>query len=170
MKGKWKERLKLVELNLKAGRQARAASAFEQALEYFTLGLDLLGVAAWKRYYPLALSLHEEATEMSWLCGRFELMEKLVGAIEGGGFTPVGGLKAETSDFRIIAATNKDLKEQVKKGLMREDFFYRIHIIPIHLLPLRERKEDIPLLIEHFMQNHAPQRTCPKSPSVSWKL
>ena len=80
-------------------------------------------------------------------------------------------LKAsETSDFRIIAATNKDLKEQVKKGLMREDFLYRIHIIPIHLPPLRERKEDIPLLIEHFMQNHPPQRTCPKSPSLSWKL
>ena len=90
------------------------------------------------------------------------LQAKLLRAIEGGGFTPVGGLKAETSDFRIIAATNKDLKEQVKKGLMREDFFYRIHIIPIHLPPLRERKEDIPLLIEHFMQNHPPSKNLPK--------
>ena len=89
------------------------------------------------------------------------LQAKLLRAIEGGGFTPVGGLEAETSDFRIIAATNKDLKQQVKKGLMREDFLYRIHIIPIHLPPLRERKEDIPLLIEHFMQNHSPSKNLP---------
>ena len=82
LKDKWKERSHLAELNLKAGRQVRAASAFEQALEYFTLGLDLLGAAAWKRHYPLTLSLHEEATEMSWLCGRFELMEKLAGAVK----------------------------------------------------------------------------------------
>ena len=89
------------------------------------------------------------------------LQAKLLRAIEGGGFTPVGGLETETSDFRIIAATNKDLKEQVKKGLMREDFLYRIHIIPIHLPPLRERKEDIPLLIEHFMQNYPPSKNLP---------
>ena len=82
VKDKWKERSKLAELNLKAGRQARAASAFEQALEYFTIGLELSGATAWKRQYPLALSLHEEATEMSWLCGRFELMEKLAGAVK----------------------------------------------------------------------------------------
>ncbi len=89
------------------------------------------------------------------------LQAKLLRAIEGGGFTPVGGLEAETSDFRVIAATNKDLKEQVKKGLMREDFLYRIHIIPLHLPPLRERKEDIPLLIEHFMQNYPPSKNLP---------
>ena len=82
VKDKWKERSKLAELNLEAGLKARAASAFEQALEYFTIGLDLLGAAAWKRHYPLTLSLHEEATEMSWLCGRFELMEKLAGAVK----------------------------------------------------------------------------------------
>ena len=82
VKDKWKERSHLAELNLEAGRQARVASAFEQALEYFIIGLDLIGVAAWKRHYPLALSLHEEATEMSWLCGRFELMEKLAGAVK----------------------------------------------------------------------------------------
>ena len=89
------------------------------------------------------------------------LQAKLLRAIEGGGFTPVGGLEAESSDFRVIAATNKDLKQQVKKGSMREDFLYRIHIIPIHLPPLRERKEDIPLLIEHFMQNHSPSKNLP---------
>ena len=82
VKDKWKERSRLAGLNLKAGLKARAASAFEQALEYFTIGLDLLEAAAWKRHYPLALSLHEAATEMSWLCGRFELMEKLAGAVK----------------------------------------------------------------------------------------
>ena len=81
VKDKWKERSKLAELNLEAGLKARAASAFEQALHYFTIGLELSG-AAWKRHYPLVLSLHEEATEMSWLCGRFDLMEKLVGAVK----------------------------------------------------------------------------------------
>ena len=82
VKDKWKERSQLAELNLEAGLKARAASAFEQALEYFTIGLELLGVAAWKRQYSLALSLHEAATEMSSLCGRFELMEKLAGAVK----------------------------------------------------------------------------------------
>ena len=82
VKGKWKERSHLAELNLEAGLKARAASAFEQALEYFTIGLELLGASAWKRHYPLALSLHEEATEMSSLCGRFDLMEKLAGAVK----------------------------------------------------------------------------------------
>ena len=90
------------------------------------------------------------------------LQAKLLRAIEGGGFTPVGGLEAETSDFRIIAATSRDLQDHVRKGLMREDFFYRIHIIPIHLPPLRERKEDIPLLIEHFMQNRPVSKNLPK--------
>ena len=92
------------------------------------------------------------------------LQAKLLRAIEGRGFTPVGGLKAETSDFRIIAATNQDLKQQVKKGLMREDFFFRIHIIPIHLPPLRERKEDIPLLVENFLKSTEHLK---KSPSIT---
>ncbi|MCP4689279.1 MAG: hypothetical protein GY859_14595 [Desulfobacterales bacterium] len=55
-------------------------------------------------------------------------------------------------NFRIIAATNRDLAERVEKGVMREDFYYRVHVIPIHLPPLRGRKEDIPLLMEHFMK------------------
>ena len=82
VKDKWKERSHLAELNLQAGLKARAASAFEQALEYFTIGLELSGATAWKRHYPLALSLHEAATEMATLCGRFELMEKLAGAVK----------------------------------------------------------------------------------------
>jgi DNA-binding NtrC family response regulator len=58
-------------------------------------------------------------------------------------------------DVRIIGATNRNLTDQVLEGRMREDFYYRIHVIPIHLPPLRDRKEDIPLLIEKFLQLYA---------------
>jgi PAS domain S-box-containing protein len=77
---------------------------------------------------------------------------KLLRAIEGGGYTPIGSRENIKPDIRIIAATNKNLKECVEKGEMREDFYYRIHIIPIYLPPLRERKEDISLLVYHFLQ------------------
>ncbi len=80
---------------------------------------------------------------------------KLLRAIEGGGYTPVGDNQVKTSDFRIIAATNRDIKQLVRQGVMREDFFYRIHIIPIRLPPLRSRREDIPLLADHFLKLHA---------------
>lgn len=76
---------------------------------------------------------------------------KLLRAIEGQGFTPVGGSDLHNPDFRIIAATNRDLAERVTSGRMREDFFYRIHVIPIHLPPLRQRREDIPLLVAYFL-------------------
>ncbi|MBN1547225.1 MAG: sigma 54-interacting transcriptional regulator [Syntrophaceae bacterium] len=76
---------------------------------------------------------------------------KLLRAIEGGGYTPVGSNKSKQSDIRIIAATNRDLMEQVNRKAVRPDFFYRIHVLPITLPPLRDRKEDIPLLVEHFI-------------------
>ncbi len=86
---------------------------------------------------------------------------KLLRVIEGNGFTPVGSRQVKTSEVRIVAATNKDLKILVKNGMMREDFFYRIHILPIHLPPLRERKEDLPLLVDHFMRRYAGKRKIP---------
>ncbi|MBN2417894.1 MAG: sigma-54-dependent Fis family transcriptional regulator, partial [Deltaproteobacteria bacterium] len=79
---------------------------------------------------------------------------KLLRAIEGRGYTPVGSTETKKTDIRIIAATNRDLKELVRKGLMRQDFFYRIQIIPVYLPPLRERKEDIPLLLDHFFEQY----------------
>ena len=79
------------------------------------------------------------------------LQVKLLRAIEGGGYTPVGGRELKIPNIRIVAATNRNLKDAVKKGAMRPDFYYRIHIIPINLPPLRERKEDILLLVEHFL-------------------
>ena len=89
---------------------------------------------------------------------------KLLRALEGGGYIPVGGSTLEQPDIRIITATNRNLHELVKKGLMREDFFYRIHIIPISLPPLRERKEDIPLLIEHFIKEYSSNKKDPPLP------
>ena len=80
------------------------------------------------------------------------LQVKLLRVIEGRGFTPVGGGEEKQTDIRIIAATNRDLAAFVKKGQIREDFYYRIHVIPIHLPPLRKRKEDIWLLIDHFLR------------------
>jgi PAS domain S-box-containing protein len=77
---------------------------------------------------------------------------KLLRAVEDGSFTPIGSTRAKKTNIRIIAATHRDLKDRVKSGHMREDFFYRVHIIPIHIPPLRERKEDLPLLVYHFCQ------------------
>lgn len=92
------------------------------------------------------------------------LQAKLLRAIEGGGYSPVGGSASRSSDFRIIAATNRDLMEQLRKGVMREDFFYRIHVIPIDVPPLRERREDIPLLIEHFLKFYSEDGRVPPLP------
>ncbi len=86
---------------------------------------------------------------------------KLLRVIEGSGYTPVGSNQNKNSNVRIITATNRDLKLLVKNGLMREDFFYRIHILPIHLPPLRGRKEDLSLLIDHFMSQYAGKRNVP---------
>ena len=76
----------------------------------------------------------------------------LLRAIDRKEFIPVGGNETKTSDFRIIAATHRNLAESVEKKRMREDFYYRIHILAINLPPLRERKEDISLLIDHFIE------------------
>lgn len=77
---------------------------------------------------------------------------KLLRVLENGEYKPLGGQTTQISDARIIAATNRNLQDAVQQGLIREDFFYRIHVIPIELPPLRDRKEDIPLLIDHFVK------------------
>lgn len=92
------------------------------------------------------------------------LQAKMLRAIEGGGYSPVGSSVNKVSDFRIIAATNRNLLEQVRKRGIREDFFYRIHVIPINVPPLRDRKEDIPLLMEHFLKHYSENGAPPPVP------
>ena len=89
---------------------------------------------------------------------------KLLRAIDGGGYYPIGSHSKHTSDFRIVAATNKNLKQLVGEGLMREDFYYRIQVIPIFLPPLKDRKEDIPLLVDHFTGIYAKSSPLKKIP------
>ena len=81
-----------------------------------------------------------------------DMQVKLLRAIDGGNYSPLGDSRPRKSDFRLIAATNRNLKDMVKSGKMREDFFFRIDIVPIDLPPLRDRRDDIPLLIDHFLR------------------
>jgi len=80
------------------------------------------------------------------------LQVKLLNVIQNKELTPVGDTRIITVDVRIIAATNADLMQRVKDGLFREDLFYRLNVIEIRIPSLRERKDDIPLLIKHYLQ------------------
>ena len=79
-----------------------------------------------------------------------ELQAKLLRAIQSSEITRVGGTKPIKLNIRLIAATNCNLKEKIAAGTFRSDLYYRLHVIPINVPPLRERKEDIPLLCEHY--------------------
>jgi two-component system response regulator PilR (NtrC family) len=88
------------------------------------------------------------------------LQAKLLRVLENGTFRRVGGVSDVKTDVRIVAATNKNLKDEIETGRFREDLFYRLNVIPLHIPPLRERKEDIPMLVEHFIAkfSKAPRR------------
>ncbi|BDD88810.1 sigma-54 interaction domain-containing protein [Desulfofustis limnaeus] len=83
------------------------------------------------------------------------MQAKLLRAIEGGGYRPIGGTVTSYPDLRIVSAANVPLGEKVSRGLMRNDFFYRLQVIQIRLPPLRQRKQDIPLLVDHFVETIA---------------
>jgi len=87
------------------------------------------------------------------------LQSKLLRALENGEFFRVGGTQKVSTDIRLLAATNRDLEYEVGEGNFREDLYYRINTLTIHIPPLRERPEDIPVLARHFLKKHATAGT-----------
>ena len=83
-----------------------------------------------------------------------EMQVKLLRVIQEGEFERVGGITTTEVDVRLVTATNQDLKQRISEGHFREDLFYRLNVVQIHLPPLRERPEDIPLLVDHFLTKY----------------
>jgi two-component system response regulator PilR (NtrC family) len=90
-----------------------------------------------------------------------ETQAKLLRVMQEREFMRLGGMETIKVDVRIIAATNVDLKREMEEGRFREDLFYRLHVIAIHLPSLRERKEDIPLLVQHFLEKYGQENSRP---------
>ncbi len=86
-----------------------------------------------------------------------EAQTRLLRVLQEGEYTTVGGRTRIRADVRIVAATHRDLRQLVRQGLFREDLFYRLNVVPIRLPPLRERSDDVPLLVRHFLQTTATE-------------
>ncbi len=92
-----------------------------------------------------------------------EVQVRLLRVLQSREFERIGGRKTIRSDFRLVAATNRDLEKEVREGKFREDLFYRLNVLSIRIPPLRERREDIPLLVDHFLNQYARKHGRPVS-------
>ncbi len=90
------------------------------------------------------------------------LQVKLLRALDSGEFTPLGANLPRKAEVRVVAATNRDLEEQMRQGSFRQDLYYRLNVIHLSLPPLRRRREDIPLLVDHFLDRLAAERGEPR--------
>jgi len=84
-----------------------------------------------------------------------QLQPKLLRVLQDGEFERIGGVKTLKVDVRIVAATNREIEKEVEQGRFRQDLYYRLNVFPIHILPLRKRKEDIPVLVRYFTEKYS---------------
>jgi transcriptional regulator with GAF, ATPase, and Fis domain len=91
-----------------------------------------------------------------------QLQSKLLHALQDRCYERVGEEKTRRADVRVIAATNRDLKKEVSAGRFREDLYYRLNVVPLKVVPLRDRKDDIPLLAKHFVEVSVRELGCPR--------
>jgi len=91
-----------------------------------------------------------------------DMQVKLLRVLQERRFERVGGSEEIEVDIRVVTATNKDLQQEVEKGNFREDLYYRLNVVHVHLPPLRERREDIPLLLAHFVEKVAAEGNLPR--------
>jgi len=106
--------------------------------------------------------LLDEISEMS-----LQLQAKLLRVLQEFEVDRIGGKTPIPIDVRVVATTNENLRRAVEEGKFREDLFYRLNVIPLTILPLRERKEDIPLLVDHFLKGNAARGTTPRKVTIS---
>ncbi|MEM8527157.1 MAG: sigma 54-interacting transcriptional regulator [Bacteroidota bacterium] len=122
--------------------------AFEQKIGYFELANG-------------ATLLLDEVGELP-----LEFQGRLLRVLQEGSFERIGGSEPIKSDLRIIATTNKDLEQMMRAGKFRQDLYYRLNVFPIHSIPLRERRDDIPLLVKYFKKKYA-KKMGKQNPKVS---
>ena len=121
-------------------------------------GADPKGKKGFLDYGNEGTILFDEISELS-----LSLQAKLLRFLQDGEFYRIGGTRPISSNIRIIAASNKNLQEMVAQNLFREDLYYRLNVIPVSIPPLRERKDDIPILIGHFTQKFNQKHNSTKS-------